>query len=122
VISLKKGALDDALGAGSLTVYTSDFEEAPPARATGLTAAAAPGNFPVLNWTANTDAALCYYRVYRSLTPEMEPKPANQIGSTVATTFTDETAGRKLTYYYKVCAVDKWGNVGPPSAVAQAAA
>jgi hypothetical protein len=120
VVSLRQGALNDALSAGSLTVYTSDFEDGPPARAAGLTAAAAPNSFPSLQWTANPDASLCYYRIYRSPGPDFEPGAANQIGSTVATTFTDETPGRKLTYYYKVRAVDKWGNAGPPSVPARA--
>ena len=114
VLEVRDGTLADAVGPGTLTVYTSAFEDTPPAAVSGLRAAVAD-KIPSLRWEANRDPDLCYYRVYRSPRAEFVPGIGNQIASTVATEFADELAGRGLTYFYKVRAVDRSGNAGPAS-------
>lgn len=119
-VAVRGGALDDVLLPGSLTVYTSAFEERAPAQVTGLAGISNGKEFPVLQWQETSGPAHCYYRIFRATRPDFEPRGSNQIASTVATAFTDNLAGMRLPYFYKVRAVDRWGNAGPPSAAAQA--
>jgi hypothetical protein len=114
VLDLRGGSLADVLGPETLTVYTTAFEDTPPAAVSGLRSEAANG-LPNLRWEANRDPDLCYYRIYRSPKAGFVPGPGNQIGSTVATEYVDDLAGRGLTYFYKVRAVDGSGNAGRPS-------
>ena len=75
-------------------VYTTDYDDSPPAAPSGLRVDGAK-----LTWQASDAADLCYYRVYAG---------DQQIGSTVATSFVDRRptpAGP-----YRVVAVDQSGN------------
>jgi hypothetical protein len=75
-----------------------------------------------LSWAASSDdRAVSAYRVYRSTTSGFTPGPANRIASVPSgTTFSDNglAAG---TYYYRVKAVDKAGNLSTASPQASAA-
>jgi hypothetical protein len=74
-----------------------------------------------LTWTASTDnVGVTAYDVYRSTTSGFTPAPANKIGQTAGTTFTDSglAAG---TYYYVVKAEDAQGNLSGASNQASAA-
>ncbi len=77
-IDLRDGRLTDTLAAGTLTVYTSDFDARPPARVAGLKIDRAADGRDRLTWTPSPEADLCYYRIFCD---------DKQIGSTVATTF-----------------------------------
>jgi hypothetical protein len=67
-----------------------------------------------LSWTAATDnRGVVRYNVYRSTTPGFVPAPANLLGTSGTTGFTDfAPAG---TYHYVIRAVDLAGNIGPGS-------
>jgi hypothetical protein len=69
-----------------------------------------------LNWPAATDnVAVSSYRVYRSTTNGFTPGPSNRIASVSSgTSYVDQGVGTG-TYYYRVKAVDKAGNLGPAS-------
>jgi len=72
-----------------------------------------------LSWPAATDnVGVTQYNVYRSTTSNFTAGPANQIGQTASTTFTDTAPAG--TYYYQVTAQDAVGNIGAPSPEASA--
>ncbi|HEY3322723.1 MAG TPA: carbohydrate binding domain-containing protein [Planctomycetota bacterium] len=97
-IEMKDGAFSDNVAPLSLSVYTSEYDDDPPAAVKDVKAEKnAEGKWRV-SWSANTEADFCYYRVYRGET---------QMGSTVATEFTSEGEGQ-----YRVIAVDQSGNAG----------
>ncbi|MBI5832197.1 MAG: hypothetical protein HZB16_07800 [Armatimonadetes bacterium] len=93
-VTARDGALVDRVGAGQLVVYTTDYDDTPPAAPTGLRAEGAR-----LSWQASPAPDLCYYRVYAG---------DQQIGSTIATEFVDRRANP--TGPYRVLAVDQSGN------------
>ncbi len=80
----------------------------PPAAPAGLTAAAGDAKV-TLSWTANADADLAGYRVYRSATAGELGTP---VGTTVGvtTTFVDSTAVNGSKYFYVITALDVAGN------------
>ena len=98
-VALKAGKLADTLGPMSLTVYTTDYDEAPPAPVKGVKVERTPEAKTVIRWQANKEPDLCYYRVFRNGT---------RIGSTVAVQFTDPTG--EANAKYTVVAVDSSGN------------
>lgn len=73
-----------------------------------------------LSWSAVTTdiwggaETVSAYEIYRGPTPDFVPGPANRIGTTAATTFTDPGALGTGTpaYHYLVRAVDAAGNAG----------
>jgi hypothetical protein len=97
-----------------LTVVANDTT--PPAQPSGLAIdpTSAVAGIGVLTWTANTEADLAGYRVYRSAQPEngfelRTPSPVPGPG------FSDP--GYQSGLYYRVHAVDAFGNESRPSAV-----
>src|SRR5262249_35084731 len=89
----------------------------------------APGNLSAnpgfgsvaLSWFASTDnVGVTAYNVYRSTTTGFTPSPANKIGTTSSTTYTDTAISASGTYYYLVTAQDAAGNVSPPPSEAPA--
>jgi hypothetical protein len=73
-----------------------------------------------LTWSASTDnIGVTAYDVYRSTTSGFVPAPANKVGQTATTSFTDNglAAG---TYYYVVKAEDAAGNLSGASSQASA--
>ncbi|MHA1820776.1 MAG: fibronectin type III domain-containing protein [Promethearchaeota archaeon] len=75
------------------------------------------GNTIVLTWTPPADADdLTYYRIYRSESPN---GPFEYWGDTHVgiTTFTDFGCKPGKTYYYKIFAVDRAGNISEASKV-----
>jgi chitodextrinase len=90
-----------------------------PTAPTNLTATGAAGAAN-LSWTASTDnVGVSQYNVHRSATPGFTPSPANKVGQSTTTTFTNSglAAG---TYYYQVTAQDPAGNTSPASNEASA--
>ena len=109
----ENGHFTDTLQAYSLTVYTTSYDDDPPAVVTGLKVTQQEVdkyNANLLTWDANTESDFCYYRVYRSLKEDVEISPRNQIASTISTQHADKRIRGLPQYYYKVIAVDKSGN------------
>jgi len=91
-----------------------------PSAPTNLSADASPGAV-LLTWTAATDnVGVARYNVHRGA-PGLTPTPANRVGTSATTSFTD-TGFATGTYTYVVTAEDLGGNVGPKSDEATTAA
>jgi hypothetical protein len=84
------------------------LDTAPPATPSGLAASVQPGGVRV-RWSANSEADLAGYHVYRA--PAQSGPFARLDGSTVAVTeFTDASAPDSASLWYSVTAVDATGN------------
>jgi hypothetical protein len=108
-VAMKDGRLTDTVGPLALTVYTTAGDDDPPAPVQGLKESRADGKRD-LSWQANSEKDLCYYRVFRSEQADFVPDVKTQIGSTIATQFTDAKAAPGKEYHYKILAVDTSGN------------
>lgn len=74
-----------------------------------------------LSWPAATDnVGVTSYRVYRSTTNGFTPGPSNRIASVGSGTSYDDDGLAAGTYYYRVKAVDKAGNLSAASPQASA--
>ena len=108
-LRLHEGALADIVEAGTLAVYTTAYDDTPPASVRGLEvarvhdtrASGASAGASRLRWMPNTEPDLCYYRIYHH---------GSRIGSTVATEFIDAGPGNDRSDGYSVVAVDRSGN------------
>jgi len=81
-----------------------------------------------LKWECDLDKErLSHFNLYRDTDAQCEPTLLNLVGQTSSTEFTDmprlnsggwirNTLEPKTTYYYRVVVVDRWNNLGPPSA------
>ena len=113
-IECRDGALSDTVEASSLALYTTAYDEAPPAPVRGLEItrirdARIPGGSVEasrLVWTPNAEPDLCYYRIYHH---------GVRVGSTAMTEFLDEGPGNARPGGYAVVAVDRSGNASPLS-------
>ena len=106
-VSISGTTLTDVIAANTMALYTTEYDETPPAAVTGLTPTSGIGTIN-LTWNANTDSDFCYYRIYQGSTADFVPSPANQICSTIGTTF--KYFNNTSTTYFKVSAVDIYGN------------
>lgn len=90
----------------------------PPAAPANLTAGSANGVISLF-WMANTEPDLAGYNIYRADRADAPEGEWIKLNATVHTlnTFRDETTIRGKTYYYKVRAVDRAGNLSPPSTI-----
>jgi hypothetical protein len=109
---MKAGRLKDRLEAQSLAVYTTAFDNTPPAPVTGLQATLAADGKKQLKWQPNREGHLGYYRVYRYGENWSGPDSARQIGSTVATELLDESPSDREPNYH-IITVDQSGNSSP---------
>jgi hypothetical protein len=108
-VECRDGVLSDAVDASSLAVYTTAYDETPPAAVRGLEVtrirdARIPGGAVEANrlvWTPNSDPDLCYYRIYHH---------GVRVGSTAMTEFLDSGPGNARPGGYSVVAVDRSGN------------
>ena len=101
-------------GAGWVAGYPFLADVTPPASPQGLTATPGSGSI-ALAWTANTEADLRGYNVYRSTSsPVAQGAPLN-VAPLTTTGFIDNSVSAGTTYYYVVTAVDLSGNSSPPS-------
>ena len=111
-LTLRDGVLADLLEAGSLAVYTTAYDDTPPALVHGLEVARIRDTRVVgesadanrLRWTPNTEPDLCYYRIYHHNV---------RIGSTIGNEFIDSGPGNDRPDGYAVVAVDRSGNASP---------
>jgi hypothetical protein len=103
-------ALSDSIRPGTLVVYTTGCSDGCPGPVEGVTTERVEGGIHV-EWQANPEPDICYYRVYRSSLPDFTPSEATRIGSTVTTTFNDGSLAAPASHY-KVVAVNESGNAG----------
>ncbi|MEI7730925.1 MAG: hypothetical protein WCO56_15225 [Verrucomicrobiota bacterium] len=101
-------ALRDTLDPQTLVIYTTAYDNTPPAPVRGLSVSAADAGAKIVMWQPSGDADFCYYRVFRGPRADFTPAPDQQIASTIATHFTDQTPVPGA--FYKVVAVDQSGN------------
>jgi len=111
---MKDGRLTDTVGPMTLTVYTTAYQDNAPAPVRGLKVEPAADGTRRLTWQASDAPDFCYYRIYRSDQAEFVPDARTQIGSTVATTFTDSKGEVGKEYFYRILAVDTSGNASRP--------
>jgi len=112
-VEMANGRLHDRLGPNTLVVYTTAYDEDPPAPMGGVRVERTPDGKPRAGWQPSPEPDFCYYRVYRSPEAQFVPSLANQIASTVATSFIDEKTEAGAPIHYKVLAVDQSGNASP---------
>jgi len=105
-VSVSGASMTDLIAANTMALYTTEYDETSPAAVTGLNPTSGI-NTVNLSWNANTDSDFCYYRVYRGATADFVPALSNQIVSTIGTTYKDIASSLS---YYKISAVDKYGN------------
>lgn len=108
-VPMRDGRLTDTVGAGMLVVYTTAYDEEPPAPVTGLKVEKADAGVR-LAWDPSPEPDLCYYRVYCGESADFQPTVEAQTGSTIATEFLHERQGTEGRSHYKVVAVDQSGN------------
>jgi hypothetical protein len=113
-VAMRDGRLTDTVGPLTLTVYTTAYDDEPPAPVQGLKVEARGDGNRDLSWQASSEKDLCYYRVFRSDRADFAPDVKTQIGSTIAAHFTDAKAEPGKEYHYKVLAVDTSGNASKP--------
>ena len=112
-ISLKSNKLNDVIPPQSLVVYTTCYDDEPPADIKGLQVENKKDegrDRAFLTWEPNTEKDFCYYRIYRSEKPEVEISDRKQIASTISNSFKDLSVHNMPKYYYHVVAVDQSGN------------
>jgi hypothetical protein len=112
-IDTGSGLFTDTVSAYSVVVYTSNFDDIPPAPVSGLQAEAAKiegRDRNVLTWDPNKEDDFCYYRIYRSPVEDFSLSSEKQIATTISTEYIDRKVHGLPQYYYKVVAVDQSGN------------
>jgi len=112
-ISLQNEALTDTIPAQSLAVYTTAYDDDPPASVSGFNSEIRKideRDRALLTWEPNSEKDLCYYRIYRSEIPDVEISSRRQIASTVSNQYIDKSVHNMPKYYYRVIAVDQSGN------------
>jgi hypothetical protein len=112
-ISLNNASLSDTIPPQSLVVYTTAYDDEPPAMVSGLNMEIRKTDDrdrAVLTWNASTEEDFCYYRIYRFEKPDVEISPMRQIASTISNQYTDKSVHNMPEYFYRVIAVDQSGN------------
>lgn len=112
-IPVNNKSISDTLPPLSLTVFTTNYDNDPPAKVNGVKVEYKKiGNRDraVITWEPNKEKDLCYYRIYRSEKPDVEITERRQIVSTISNTYIDQSVHNLPHYYYRVIAVDKSGN------------
>ena len=93
-----------------------DNPPGPPAQVTGLTVTTPSGTSTQLNltWTANTEADLNHYNVYRGTSAGfvVTPGTTTPVATLTTNSYSDTGLTASTTYYYKVAAVDNANNIG----------
>ena len=114
------GAHVESLNSNAVSVSPQDvFPPAAPERPS--VAAPEPSSARLaIFFAANKETDIAGYNIYRSTDPDLPKQNWTKLNQTLLTrtTFTDDKVESGKTYYYYVTAVDKAGNVSPPSEVA----
>ncbi len=95
-------------------------DNTPPAVPSGFIAAAVSMSRIDLDWANNTEVDFDYYSVYRSTTSGFTPGTGNFVANTTVSAYSDTGLSANTTYYYKVTAVDLFGNESSASSEASA--
>ncbi len=105
------GGNTGTLTAGPTWVAGAPFDTTPPAAPLNLTAGGSPGAVN-MSWSANTEADLAGYNVYRATSAGVPTSgtPLNGATPQVGTTYTDLTGTPGTPFFYVVTAVDTSGN------------
>jgi len=113
------GAQVESLNSNSVSVSPRDvFAPAAPERPS--LAAPEPSSARLaIFFAANKETDIAGYNIYRSTDPDLPKQNWTRLNQTLLTrtTFQDDKVEAGKTYYYYVTAVDKAGNVSPPSEV-----
>jgi hypothetical protein len=92
-------------------------EDKTPPDAVGGLAISNSADKNVLQWTPGTEQKLTYC-VYRSKTPDLTAKYSEKVAHALPTpSFDDNLIEAGAKYYYRVTAVDNWGNESAPSEI-----
>jgi len=100
-----------ASGSGTFTMQ----DTTPPAAPLGLAVQTSGAGALRLTWTANSEADLAGYRVYRSPTAGGSYALISGVSLVSTASYLDENLEGRKTYYYVVTAVDASGNESPHS-------
>jgi len=111
---------DDTYGWGLVDAHaalgwTTGPDTTPPAKVTGVSVITVSDSELKIDWTANTEADLDHYNVYRSTTSGFTLSSDNLIAQPTTNSYSDTGLAAETTYYYRVSAVDKAGNEGTAS-------
>lgn len=113
------GAQVESLNSNSVSVSPKDiFPPAAPERPS--VAAPEPSSARLaIFFAANKEPDIAGYNIYRSTDPDLPKQNWTKLNQTLLTrtTYQDDRVEPGKTYYYYVTAVDKAGNVSPPSEV-----
>ena len=114
------GAQVESLNSNAVSVSPKDiFPPAAPERPS--IAAPEPSSARLaIFFAANKESDIAGYNIYRSTDPDQPKQNWTKLNQTLLTrtTYQDDKVESGKTYYYYVTAVDKAGNVSPPSEVA----
>jgi hypothetical protein len=111
-----------ALSVASFVRFPAPYEDTVPPSAPGTATATGGVGAISISWgTATDNVGVDHYEVYRSTTTGFTPSVANRIATPAGTSYLDGglPAG---TYFYRVKAVDRAGNLSPSSNEATASA
>jgi predicted phage tail protein len=113
------GAQVESLNSNTVSVSPRDvFPPAAPERPS--VAAPEPSSARLaIFFAANKEPDIAGYNIYRSTDPDLPKQNWTKLNTTLSTrtTFQDDKVEPGKTYYYYITAVDKAGNVSPPSEV-----
>jgi hypothetical protein len=87
----------------------------PPSEVTGLTVTSVSQSELSLTWNPNPEGDLHHYNVYRSKASGFTPGQGNRIASPTTNSYSDSGLEASTKYYYRVTAVDTYGNEGEAS-------
>ena len=106
----------ESLNSNSIEILQKDVY--PPSAPSMASPGVAPGRI-ALFWTANPEPDLAGYFLFRSTDPNLPKDKWTPLTPNVytKTAFQDQNVETGKTYYYYVKAVDKSGNISPPSEV-----
>ena len=105
-VTLSGTVMSDVVMANTMALYTTEYDETPPASVSNLSISQSNASV-YLTWNENAESDFCYYRVYMGFTPDFTPTPDNYLSSTIARSYKGQVVNNA---YYKVLAVDKYGN------------
>jgi hypothetical protein len=97
--------LADAVPPQSLVIYTTAYQEGPPAPVRQLEVGPDRVDWKRLRWQPSTGPDVIYYRIYQN---------SVRIGSTTTNEFIDGGPRRNEPGDYTVVVVDQWGNASTP--------
>ena len=113
------GAQVESLNSNAVSVSPKDvFAPAAPERPSIAAPEPASARLAIF-FAANKETDIAGYNIYRSTDPDLPKQNWTKLNQTLLTrtTFQDDKVEPGKTYYYYVTAVDKAGNISPPSEV-----